>query len=44
MVGKSMTTASYAISGNKLTLDMRQVANGLYFIRVLQIKKHVRQN
>lgn len=35
IVGKAVNSASYSLSGNRLTLDVRSVTNGLYFVRVI---------
>jgi hypothetical protein len=39
IVGKSMNAASYSLSGSRLTMDMRQVPDGLYFIRISSDKE-----
>lgn len=34
IVGRTMNTVSYSLSGNRLALDVRSIPNGLYFVRV----------
>jgi hypothetical protein len=34
IVGRSMHTATYSLTANRVTLDVRALSNGLYFIRV----------